>query len=114
VTQPAFQIPTNGESLRALIPNPQAVTGELCAVVTSQGKLLLANMKERSFAQGSNGQVLKEQVSCAAWSTKGKQIVAGLGDGTMVQMTPKGDIKAEIPRPPELNPTFYGKLYVTA
>ncbi|KXJ91979.1 hypothetical protein Micbo1qcDRAFT_204015 [Microdochium bolleyi] len=106
-TQPAFQIPTNSESLRALVPNPQAVTGELCAVVTNQGKLLIANMKDQSFAQGSNGQVLKEQVSCAAWSTKGKQLVAGLGDGTMVQMTPKGDIKAEIPRPSELNSTFY-------
>lgn len=108
-TQPALQIPTNGESLRALVPNPQATTGELCAVVTSQGKLLIANMKDKSFAKGTNGQVLKEQVSCAAWSTRGKQLVAGLGDGTMVQMTPNGDVKAEIPRPSELNSTFHGR-----
>ncbi|KAH7026502.1 uncharacterized protein B0I36DRAFT_330769 [Microdochium trichocladiopsis] len=106
-TQPSFQIPTNNEALRALVPNPQAATGELCAVVTSQGKLLVANMNDKKFAQGSNGQVLKEQVSCVAWSTKGKQLVAGLGDGTMVQMTPSGDVKAEIPRPSELDSSNY-------
>ncbi|KAI1075100.1 hypothetical protein F5B20DRAFT_561359 [Whalleya microplaca] len=106
-TQTAFEIPTNGESLRALVPNPRPEKGELVAVVTSGGKLLMANMKERSFASGRNGQLLKEQVSCVAWSTKGKQLVAGLGDGSMQQMTPEGDIKAEIPRPPDLNPSFY-------
>ncbi|KAI1503258.1 hypothetical protein F5X99DRAFT_407334 [Biscogniauxia marginata] len=103
-TQTAFEIPTNGESLRALVPNPGPDHGELCAVVTSEGKLLMANMKERNFTPGLNGQVLKEQVSCVAWSTKGKQLVAGLGDGAMHQMTPKGDLRAEIPRPPDLNP----------
>ncbi|KAI1636595.1 hypothetical protein F4809DRAFT_608835 [Biscogniauxia mediterranea] len=106
-TQTAFEIPTNGESLRALVPNPRPEKGELCAVVTSEGKLLMANMKERSFAPGRNGQVLKEQVSCVSWSTKGKQLVAGLGDGSMHQMTPEGDIKAEIPRPPDLSPSYY-------
>ncbi|KAI5919218.1 hypothetical protein F4810DRAFT_688243 [Camillea tinctor] len=106
-TQTAFEIPTNGESLRALVPNPNPEKGELCAVVTSEGKLLMANMKERNFAPGRNGQVLKEQVSCVAWSTKGKQLVAGLGDGSMHQMTPEGDVKAEIPRPPDLSPSYY-------
>ncbi|KAI0009126.1 hypothetical protein F4779DRAFT_617957 [Xylariaceae sp. FL0662B] len=106
-TQTAFEIPTNGESLRALVPNPRPEKGELCAVVTSEGKLLMANMKERNFVSGHNGQVLKDQVSCVAWSNKGKQLVAGLGDGSMQQMTPEGDIKAEIPRPPDLNPSYY-------
>lgn len=110
-TQPAFQIPTNGESLRALVPNPQAATGELCAVVTSQGKLLVGNMKDQNFTQGANGQVLKEQVSCVAWSTKGKQLIAGMGNGTMVQMTPTGDVKAEVPRPSELASSNYGTFH---
>lgn len=109
-TQAAFEIPTNGEALRALVPNPMPEKGELCAVVTDKGKLLVANLKERGFIPGPNGQVLKDQVSCAAWSTKGKQLVAGLGDGTIQQMTPEGAVKALIPRPPTLDPNYFGKL----
>ncbi|KAI0151895.1 hypothetical protein F4776DRAFT_435 [Hypoxylon sp. NC0597] len=110
-TQPAFEIPTNGESLRALVPNPRPEKGELCAVVTNEGKLLMANMKERNFIPGPNGQILKDQVSCVAWSNKGKQLVAGLGDGTILQMTPEGAIKAEIPRPPGLTAAYFGESY---
>ncbi|OTB03118.1 hypothetical protein M426DRAFT_24133 [Hypoxylon sp. CI-4A] len=106
-TEPAFQLPTNGEQLRALVPNPRPEKGELCAVVTSEGKLLMANMKERSFTSGPNGQILRDQVSCVAWSNKGKQLVAGLGDGTMVQMTPDGAVKAEISRPSELSSNYF-------
>ncbi|KAI1814612.1 hypothetical protein GGS20DRAFT_585317 [Poronia punctata] len=106
-TQATFEIPTNKESLRALVPNPSAELAELCAVVTDEGKLLVANLKERNFKPSTNGQVLREQVSSVAWSNKGKQLVAGLGDGTMCQMTPAGEVKAEIPRPPELDATFY-------
>ncbi|KAI0484912.1 hypothetical protein GGR56DRAFT_680810 [Xylariaceae sp. FL0804] len=103
--EPAFEIPTNGESLRVLAPNPSLDKADLCAVVTTEGNLLVASLKERNFR--GNGQVLRTQVSCAAWSNKGKQLVAGLGDGIMVQMTPDGQVKAEIPRPPGLSQDFY-------
>ncbi|KAI3331896.1 hypothetical protein HD806DRAFT_478638 [Xylariaceae sp. AK1471] len=106
-TQSAFEISTMGESLRALVPNPRLEKAELCAIVTSEGKLLMANLKERNFVSGGSGQVLKDQVSCVAWSNKGKQLVAGLGDGTMRQLTPEGDVKADIPRPPELDSNYY-------
>ncbi|KAI0404944.1 hypothetical protein F4802DRAFT_206297 [Xylaria palmicola] len=106
-TQPSFEISTNGESLRAMVPNPRTEKPELCAVVTSEGKLLMANLKERNFVSNGTSQVLKEQVSCVAWSNKGKQIVAGLGDGTISQLTPEGNIKAEIPRPPELDSSYF-------
>ncbi|KAK8125085.1 uncharacterized protein PG998_000844 [Apiospora kogelbergensis] len=106
-TSPAFEIPTNGESLRALVPNPMPEMGELCAVVTDKGNLLMADMKKKDFVAGQNGQILKGQVSCVAWSTKGKQLVAGLGDGTIQQMTPNGDLKATIPKPPSLNGNFF-------
>lgn len=109
-TQAAFEVPTNAESLRALVPNPRPEKGELCAVVTEKGNLLMANMKNRSFAPGPNGQILRTQVSCVAWSTKGKQLVAGLGDGNMLQMTPEGEVKAEIPRPPGLDSSYFGKF----
>jgi nucleoporin NUP159 len=111
-TQSAFEIPTMGESLRALVPNPRPEKAELCAVVTSEGKLLMANLKEHNFVSRGSGQVLKDQVSCVAWSNKGKQLVAGLGDGTMRQLTPEGDVKAEIPRPSELDTNYYGKCRI--
>ncbi|KAI1276660.1 hypothetical protein F5Y07DRAFT_125902 [Xylaria sp. FL0933] len=106
-TRSAFEIPTNGESLRALVPNPRPEKAELCAVVTNEGKLLMANLKERNFTFKGSSQILREQVSCVAWSNKGKQLVAGIGDGTMCQLTPEGDVKAEIPRPPELDSSYY-------
>ncbi|KAI1819740.1 hypothetical protein F4861DRAFT_525859 [Xylaria intraflava] len=105
-TQPAFEIPTNGECLRALVPNPDEKS-ELCAVVTDKGKLLVANFKERGFTSNGNSHILKEQVSCVAWSNKGKQLVAGLGDGGMCQLTPEGNVKAEIPRPPGVDSSYY-------
>ncbi|KAK5628202.1 hypothetical protein RRF57_003917 [Xylaria bambusicola] len=113
-TQSAFEIPTNGESLRALVPNHMPEKSDLCAVVTNEGKLLMANLKTRNFVSKGNSQVLREQVSCVAWSNKGTQLVAGLGDGTICQLTPDGEVKAEIPRPPELDASYYVSVVVWA
>lgn len=99
----AFQLSTNGQSLRSLVPNPTPEKGELVAVVTSDGNLMMANLKERAFVQGPNGQVLKDGVSCLSWSAKGKQLVAGLGNGTAYQMTPEGVPKGDIPKPPGMD-----------
>jgi nucleoporin NUP159 len=110
-TQTAFELPTNGQALRALIPNPTAEKGELLALVTNDGNLMIANLKERKFNTGPNGQVLKSGVSCVSWSTKGKQLVAGLGDGTAYQMTPEGEGKAVVPRPPNAATGDHGKHY---
>jgi nucleoporin NUP159 len=107
--QSSFQISTNGEALRALVPNPQAAKGELVAVVTDKGNLLMANMKEKGFLAGPNGTVLANQATCVAWSNKGKQIVAGLGNGSIHQMTPEGEVKAQIPRPPSVETNYFGK-----
>jgi nucleoporin NUP159 len=109
-TQTAFELSTNGQALRALTPNPTPEKGELFAVVTADGKLMMANLKERTFISGPDGQFLKEGVSCISWSAKGKQLVAGLGNGTAYQMTPEGDRKAEIPRPPDVDAAQHGKF----
>ncbi|KAI1328266.1 hypothetical protein F5Y16DRAFT_369222 [Xylariaceae sp. FL0255] len=106
-TDSTFQIPTNSEPLRALVPNPRPERAELCAVVTTEGKLLMADLTKQNFIAGSAGQILKNSVSCVAWSNKGKQLVVGLGDGTMLQMTPEGVAKDEIPRPPSLDASHY-------
>ena len=111
-TQSAFQMATNGTSLRALIPNPTPEKAEFFAVVTSTGALMMANMKTRQFLSGPDGQVMKDGVSCVSWSTRGKQLVAGLGNGTGYQMTPEGEGKAEIPRPPGLEGDQHGKWLV--
>ncbi|KAI9770922.1 MAG: hypothetical protein M1840_002626 [Geoglossum simile] len=96
-TQSSFELSTNGLPLRALSPNP--TVAELFALVTIDGHLMMANLKERTFVSGPGGQPLKNSVSCVSWSTRGKQLVAGLADGTAYQMTPEGEGKAEIPKP---------------
>jgi nucleoporin NUP159 len=108
-TQSAFELSTNGQALRALVPNPTAEKGELFAVITTEGNLMMANLKERNFVSGPNGQVLKDRVSCLSWSTKGKQLIAGLADGSASQMTPEGVGKGDIPKPPNVDNSCYGK-----
>lgn len=114
-TQMAFQLPTNGQPLRALVPNPTPEKGELFAVVTADGHLMMANLNTRNFVQGPSGQILKDGVSCISWSAKGKQLVAGLGNGTAFQMTPEGIPKGDIPKPPGMDDghhsKFMSKLY---
>ena len=103
-----FELSTNGEALRAVVPNPAPEAAELCAVVTNNGNLLMANFKERKLVSTPNGQFLKTQVSSVAWSNKGKQLVAGLADGSIHQMTPAGEVKGIIPKPAGLG-DYYGK-----
>ncbi|KAK3954902.1 hypothetical protein QBC32DRAFT_382339 [Pseudoneurospora amorphoporcata] len=100
--QSAFEISTNGEALRSLIPNPAPEFAHFCAVITTNGNLYMANLNERQLVLGANGPTLRSQVSCASWSTRGKQLVAGMADGSIIQMTPDGVEKAHIPKPPSL------------
>ncbi|KAF1984053.1 hypothetical protein K402DRAFT_465442 [Aulographum hederae CBS 113979] len=100
----SFQIGTENISVRALAPNPNPEFEKYAAVVLSDSKLLLADFVEKNLVDVKNGgPVLHENVSCISWSTKGKQIVAGLGDGTAVQLDMTGTVKAVIPRPPQLS-----------
>lgn len=108
-TQPAFEMTTNSLPVRALVPNPAPEKGELVAIVTTDGKLMMANLKERIFVSGANGLVLKDGVSCVSWSRKGKQLVASLGNGSLFQATPEGEGKGEIPRAPGVDLNHYGK-----
>ncbi|KFY30292.1 hypothetical protein V493_02017 [Pseudogymnoascus sp. VKM F-4281 (FW-2241)] len=103
----SFEMSTNSAPLRAAVPNPTPEKGELLAIVTMDGKLMVANLKDRNFIPGATGQILKEGVSCISWSAKGKQLVAGLVDGSAFQMTPDGVAKAQIPRPPDVDPGYH-------
>lgn len=108
VKKEIFQLGTNGMSIRALVPNPMPESAEYLAAVTNRGQLMLANLKTRELVVGPNGAILKDNVSCISWSAKGKQLIAGLGDGTAYQMTPNGENKASIPRPPTVDGDIYG------
>lgn len=107
-----FELSTNGETLRVITPNPAAESAELCAIVTDNGNLLMANLKERKLAGNTKGQGLKTQVSCVTWSNKGKQLVAGLADGSVHQMTPNGEVKGIIPKPPGLGDYYGGYCFL--
>ncbi|CAN8099223.1 unnamed protein product [Discula destructiva] len=100
--QSAFEIGTSGESIKTLVPNPMPELAEFCAVVTTNGNLLMANFKEQKLSESGTGPVLRAGVTSVSWSTKGKQLVAGLADGSIVQMTPDGTEKAAVPRPNSL------------
>ena len=107
--QSAFEMPTDGIAVRALVPNPATNHAELFAVVTMNGQLLMANMKDRQFSPGASGQVLVEGVSCVSWSNKGKQLVAGRGNGTAFTMQPDGQNMQEIPKPPNIEGDQHSK-----
>jgi len=109
-TNPAFELPTNNIGIRSLVPNPAAEKAELVAVVTSNGGLMMANLQTREFSTGSQGPIIQEGVSCVSWSNKGKQLVAGLANGTCHQLTPEGRPKAEIPKPLALKGDQHGIL----
>ena len=109
-TQTAFEIATNGTSLRALIPNPSSEKAELIAVVSSNGDLMIADLKTRQFLTGTHGQVLKAGVSYISWSNKGRQLVAGLGDGSLHPITPEGEGKGTLPKPPGVNGDQFGMV----
>lgn len=108
-TKSTFEIATDGQALRALLPTPAEAAAELVAVLNTNGSLLMANLSARQMAAGIQGPVLNDGVSSLSWSNKGKQLVIGLVDGTCSQMTPVGEVKAQIPRPPMLEGGRHGK-----
>lgn len=100
-TMPAVEMATSGVAVKALAPNPDPNAANYIAVLLTNGHLMLANLKDKSFQSGPNGQTsIKDNVTSVAWSVRGKQLVAGLVDGTAVLLDPQGNVKATIPKPP--------------
>ena len=109
-TNPTFQLATDNHGVRALVPNPAEENSHFLAVVLDDGKLMIANLKDQTWVQGGNGPVIKDgQVSTASWSVRGKQLTAGLADGSALQLKPDGQVASTIPRPPQLEGNCYGQ-----
>lgn len=106
--EPTFQIATEGIAVRALAPNPAPDFAHLVAVVLGGGQLMIANLQTKEFVSGANGnKAVKEGVTSVSWSNKGKQLVAGLGDGSAFQMDPAGVPKAIIKQPEKVPPNHH-------
>ena len=95
---PALQIPTKGQSLRAVVPNPTAESAELFAIITTSGNVMLLDLKAGEIKSGNDGDVLRSGATCLSWSNRGKQLVIGSGDGAAIQMKPDGTLVATIPK----------------
>lgn len=108
--QPRITINTNAP-VRSLAtnPSPDSALTSYVAVITLNGDLLLADLKAGSLVNGQSGPVFRNGVASVTWSNKGKQMVAGLVDGSCVQLDPQGVVKAEIPRPPSLEGNKHGE-----
>ena len=99
-THPVLEIATNGEGLRALIPNPVSQTAHQFAAVTRDGKLLVADLKSGALQNAKDGPVWADGVSCISWSNRGKALIAGLADGSGSQIKSDGTHMAKIPNLP--------------
>lgn len=105
---PLFEVGTNGLALREVKPNPNPDYAKSVAIVTQNGEVRMLDLDQRRFVPGKQGgDVLKSEVSTIAWSQRGKQLICGLTNGSCSQITPEGDERAVIPKPPNLT-DYYG------
>jgi nucleoporin NUP159 len=104
-TEPTLQLDTEQVPVRALLPNPAPEHEHYVAVVLDSGKLLIADI-----SGGKTTVMHPDNVLCAAWSVKGKAVVAGLTDGTaVIYNLTTGKMIGMIPRPPNVPDAYAGK-----
>ncbi|KAK4685887.1 hypothetical protein P7C73_g4252, partial [Tremellales sp. Uapishka_1] len=88
-----------------VLPNPATPSS---SDLLAKYVLLLAS--EGFVIADIDGHQLSSPVSgpftSACWSAKGKQLVVGTPSGEVVQYTPEGVIKAQVPSPPDHEPCF--------
>jgi nucleoporin NUP159 len=99
---PAFRVETDPVGVRALVPNPQ--TGCLFAAVFDSGKLAIVDILKQKLHVLQN-----DNVTCVAWSTKGRALVCGMQDGSALQYKVDGGLMCTVPRPPGTDPNYFGR-----
>ncbi|OLL22611.1 Nucleoporin nup146 [Neolecta irregularis DAH-3] len=83
-------------------PSPDA---DLVAILTKDRVLRMLSMSKRQLLD-----VVLAEVTAICWSQKGKQIICGMRDGSLVQITPDGQKKAELKRAPALDSHYVSKV----
>jgi nucleoporin NUP159 len=89
-----------------VLPNPTSQLEHIMAVILDSGKLQVIDI-----VKGQSHTIKQDGVACAAWSTKGKAIAAGLTDGTGVLYLNDGTQKGVIPRPPGVDDSYLSMSY---
>jgi nucleoporin NUP159 len=104
---PVRQIATGPSPIRALAPNPAPEYAHYFAAVLESGQLVIADVSTSQFQPRGS-----DNVTCAAWSMKGKAVIAGLKDGTAIQFDTSGKPVAAgtIPRPPDVDASYSSKF----
>ncbi|KAI5306303.1 hypothetical protein KEM56_001488 [Ascosphaera pollenicola] len=100
--QVVTNVPLPGIRLCCFFVNPSTAFNSLSAGVTYDGELLVIDLSVPD-PQARVARGLLDLCITLSWSRKGKQLVAGRMDGTLVQMTPQGAYKALIPHPAHLD-----------
>ncbi|KAK5078922.1 hypothetical protein LTR64_002659 [Lithohypha guttulata] len=80
--------------VREIAPNPDPAQAQFFALLTTHGQLHIVDL-----ASGQISSALAENVACIVWSTRGKQLMAGKGDGSAVQLKPDGSTVASVGKP---------------
>ena len=94
-----------GLSLLDIVPNPSD-SPELAAILfashssSSRADSGLVAMLDIRSGEWQSEMGESDGVTCACWSVKGKQIALGLHSGEIHCVTPTGELKERIPRPP--------------
>lgn len=92
-TKIALRLATSAP-IRSITPNPDPAQAQYFAILTTNGQLHLADL-----GSGQLGPALAENVACMVWSNKGKQLMAGKGDGTALQLKTDGTMVATAGKP---------------
>lgn len=102
--QPEQQVATDGVPVRNLLPNPDKQYEQYVAIVLDSGKLSIVDI-----IQAQTVTLRDDGVTCAAWSSRGKAVAAGMRDGTTAIYLVQGGHTGTIPRPPDLDENYEGK-----
>ncbi|KAH9264886.1 hypothetical protein BASA83_011633 [Batrachochytrium salamandrivorans] len=89
---PIFTTHISGGAIIDIAPNPDSLPG-LVAVLSADRRVHFVDLS------GTVTLVATENITAFSWSRKGKQLACGTADGKILQISPSGEVKREIPRP---------------
>ncbi|KAJ8326502.1 hypothetical protein O5D80_005250 [Batrachochytrium dendrobatidis] len=78
-----------------ILPNPEFMP-DIVAVLTADYRLCFIHLT------GTVTLVDSPNITAISWSRKGKQIACGTKNGHILRITPNGEVKRDIPNPPQL------------